>query len=62
MEMHVLGPCPWGKQEIRPARASFVKNPTDGAHINLWQPLINKAFYEAKVASRLGPKSGYGTI
>ena len=35
---------------IGPARASFVKNPTDGAHINLRQPLKNKAFYEAKVA------------
>ena len=36
--------------KIGPARASFVKNPTDGAHINLRQPLKNKAFYEAKVA------------
>ena len=34
---------------IGPARASFVKNPTDGAHINLWQPLKNGRFYEAKV-------------
>ena len=35
---------------IGPARASFLKNPTDGAHINLRQLLKNKAFYEAKVA------------
>ena len=44
---------------IGPARASFVKNPTDGAHINLRQPLKNKAFYEAKVALHFDLSFGY---
>ena len=35
---------------IGPARASFVKNPTGGAHVNVRQEGKNGRFYEAKVA------------